>query len=84
MKIVLNSEKLTHILDQDAPVLFDRPSPNQRATLEKWMDKNNKIKYYILASMSNDLQQWYEDMRTNKEILTHLQELYGEQSHSSF
>ena len=38
------------------------------------------MKCYILASMSNDLQQQYEDKRTAKEILTHLQELYVEQS----
>ena len=30
--------------------------------------------------MSNDLQQHHEDMRTVREMLTHLQELYSEQS----
>ena len=44
------------------------------------MDEDNKTKCYILASMSNNLQQQYEDMRTAREMLVHLQELYDEQS----
>ena len=57
LRIVLNSENLTHVLDQEASVLPTHPSADQRAVLEKWMDKDNKAKCYILASMSNDLQQ---------------------------
>ena len=34
----------------------------------------------MLASMTNELQSQHEDMQTAKMILTHLQELYGEQS----
>ena len=64
LRIVLSFEKLNHVLDQDAPVLPTHPSPNQRAILEKWMDEDNKMKCYILASISNDLQQQHEDMRT--------------------
>ena len=56
LRIILSSEKLTHILDQDAHVLPARPSSDQRAVFEKWMDEDNKVKCYILASMSNDLQ----------------------------
>ena len=44
------------------------------------MDEDNKMKYYILASISNDLQHQHEDMRTVRGMLTHLQELYDEQS----
>ena len=52
LRIILNFEKLTHILDQKVPALPARPSVNQRATLEKWMNEDNKAKCYILASMS--------------------------------
>ena len=83
LRIVLNFEKLTHVLDQEAPALPARPSADQQAALEKWMDEDNKAKYYILASMSNDLQQQHEDMRTTREMLVHLQELYGEHSHTA-
>ena len=34
----------------------------------------------MLASTTNELQNQHEDMKTAKTILTHLQELYGEQS----
>ena len=34
----------------------------------------------MLASMTNELQSQHEDMQTAKMILTHLQELYSEQS----
>ena len=47
------------------------------------MDEDNKVKCYILASMSNDLQRQHEDIKTTNEMLTHLQELYGEQSRTS-
>ena len=47
------------------------------------MDEDNKAKCYILASMSNDLQHQHEDMRTAKDMQTHLQELYGEQSYTA-
>ena len=45
------------------------------------MDEDKKAKCYILVSVSNDLQLQHEDMRTAKEMLTYLWELYGEQSH---
>ena len=41
-KIILGSEKLTHILDQDPPTLPARPSTEQRASLDKWTDEDNK------------------------------------------
>ncbi|XP_073104801.1 uncharacterized protein [Elaeis guineensis] len=80
LRIVLNSEKLTHVLDQEAPELPARLSADQRATLEKWINENNKAKCYILASMSNDLQQQHEDMRNAKEmlILQSLPDSYGQ------
>ena len=47
------------------------------------MDEDNKTKCYILTFISNDLQQQHEDIRTAKEMLTYLQELYGKQSHTA-
>ena len=37
----------------------------------------------MLASMTNELQNQHEDMKTTKIILTHLQELYDEQSQTA-
>ena len=79
-KIVLSYEKLSYVLDQEPPVLPDHPNARQTTAYEKWMEDDNKVKCYMLASMSNELQSQHEDMPTAKSILIHLQELYGEQS----
>ena len=55
LKIVLTSEKLSHILDQDSIVLPNHPTTEQRAAFGKWMDEDSWVKYYMLASMSNEL-----------------------------
>ncbi|XP_020081118.1 uncharacterized protein LOC109704754 [Ananas comosus] len=65
------------------PTLPNRPTADQRATQEKWTDDDNKVRCYILASISNELQRQHEDLKTAKEMLTHLKELYGEQSRSA-
>ena len=44
------------------------------------MDENSRIKCYVLASMSNELQSQHEHMSTARTMITHLQELYGDQS----
>ena len=80
IKIILSSEKLGYVLDQEPPVLPDHPNACQMIAYEKWMEDDNKVKCYMLASMSNELQSQHEDMPTTKSILIHLQELYGEQS----
>ena len=45
------------------------------------MDENSRIKYYVLASMSNKLPSQHEHMPIGMAMITHLQELYREQSH---
>ena len=47
------------------------------------MDENSQVKCYVLASMSNELQNQYENMPTARAMITHLQELYGEQSYTA-
>ena len=49
-KIILGSEKLTHVLGQDPPTLPAYPSTDQRASLGKWTDDDNKVRYYMLGS----------------------------------
>ena len=76
-------EKLTHVLDQDPPILPARPSAEQRASLDKSIDEDNKARYYMLGSMSDELQHQHEDIKTAHQMLAHLQELFGEQSHTA-
>nr|XP_029122178.1 guanosine nucleotide diphosphate dissociation inhibitor 2 [Elaeis guineensis] len=60
------------ITRKDLPVLPAHPTPDQRATHEKWLDDDNKARCYVLVSMSNELQRQYEDMKTARSILYEL------------
>ena len=60
-----------------------RPTAEQRASLKKWMDDDNKARYYILGAMSDDLQCQHENILTTHQMLAHLQELFGEQSRAA-
>ena len=47
------------------------------------MDEDSRVKCYVLAFMSNELQSQHEHIPTARAMITHLQELYGEQSHTA-
>ena len=51
LRIVLISEKLSHILDQKPIVLPNCPIAKQKATFEKWIDEYSQVKCYVLASI---------------------------------
>ena len=77
-RIILGSKKLTHVLDQDPLAMPARPTAEQRASLKKWIDDDNKARYYMLGAMSDDLQRQHENVLTTRQMLAHLQELFGE------
>ena len=58
-------------------MLPNRPTIEQRTAYEKWMDEDSRVKCYVLASMSNELQSQHEHMPTARAMITRLQELYG-------
>ena len=82
-RIILGFKKLTHVLDQDPPAMPVRSTAEQRASLKKWMDDDNKVRYYILGAMSDDLQHQHDTIMTICQMLAHLQELFGEQSRTA-
>jgi len=47
------------------------------------MDDDNKARYCILGAMSDDLQCQHKIILTTRQMLAHLQELFGEQSHAA-
>ncbi|XP_075483722.1 uncharacterized protein LOC142523876 [Primulina tabacum] len=81
LKIVLNSEKIAYVLTK-APPKTAKPNATKEelADLEKWWDHDLRAKSYMLASMSNELQRWFEEAVNAANIYDHLQELYGEQT----
>ena len=46
LRIILNFEKLIHVLDQKMSMLSARPSLDQWAVIDKWMDEDNKARCY--------------------------------------
>ncbi|XP_071914057.1 uncharacterized protein [Coffea arabica] len=81
LRIVLNSEKIGYILETLVPnPLPEGATELQQTTFRKWEEDDMQTRCYMLASMNNELQRQYEKMGTAKDILLHLQELYGEQS----
>ena len=84
LKIILSFEKIGYVLDQDLIPLPIHPTTDQRVSHEKWLDNDNKVRCFVLVLVSNKLQCQHKDMKTTKEILAHLQELYGEQSHVAY
>ena len=77
-RIILASEKLSYVLDQEPIVLSNCPTTEQRAAFEKWTDEDSWVKCYMLASLSNKLQSQHEYISTARAMITHLQELYSE------
>ena len=72
LKIILILKKLRYILDQDPSVLSNYPNAEQRVAFDKWIDEDSRVKYYLLASLSNELQSQYEHMPTAEAMITHL------------
>ncbi|KAG6503295.1 hypothetical protein ZIOFF_035606 [Zingiber officinale] len=64
---------------KEAPV---NATTDELEKLEKWSDHNLQARCYMLASMSNELQRWFEETMDAKDIHIHLQELYGAQTRS--
>ena len=71
LKIVLTLEKLSHIPDQKLIVLSNYPTAEQKIAFEKWMDEDSRVKCYILASMSNELQSQHKHIPSTRAMITH-------------
>ncbi|KAL5581101.1 hypothetical protein UlMin_013543 [Ulmus minor] len=86
LNIVLTSEKHKFVLLEAFP-----PEPVTNATkavrdaYDKWIASNDMACCYMLASMSNVLQEQYQGMRTVTDVMTSLQAMFRETStHARF
>ncbi|XP_058008433.1 uncharacterized protein LOC131182929 [Hevea brasiliensis] len=78
LRIVLNLEHIGYVLDSKIPsALPPEATKKEHDTLRKWHEDDMQAKCYMLASMTNQLQKQHEKMQTSFEILSHLQELFG-------
>ena len=81
LKVVLASEKIIYVLNQSPPAtLRDEASQEEHITLEKWNDDDLQARCIMWASMNTEIHRQHEKYTSAREILLHLQELFGEQS----
>ena len=80
LKILLESERITYVLDGDGPVEpASEAFEDEVWEYQKSHEDSTTIQCYILASMCNELQRQHEDMEP-RAMLLHLMELFVEQS----
>ncbi|KAL0361156.1 UNVERIFIED_CONTAM: hypothetical protein Sradi_3800100 [Sesamum radiatum] len=57
LRIVLDFENQTYVLDKFLPVTLPEDStPEERVTFKRWQEDNRKVRSIVLASMTNDIQ----------------------------
>ncbi|KAG6476852.1 hypothetical protein ZIOFF_066100 [Zingiber officinale] len=72
--IVLAFEKIAYTLDKAPPKEVPvNATPDELEKLEKWSDHNLQARCYMLASMSKELQRWFEETMDAKDIHIHIQ-----------
>ncbi|KAL5549449.1 hypothetical protein UlMin_004680 [Ulmus minor] len=81
LNIVLTSEKHKFVLLEACPL---EPTANAAKAVkdayEKWIVSDDMARCYMLASMSNVLQQQHQGMQTAAEIMVSVQAMFGETS----
>ena len=84
LKVVLASERILYVLNQKPPTTLPiEASQEERDTLDKWKDDDLQVRCIMWASMSTEIHQQHEKYDSAKEILLHLQELFGELSRTA-
>ncbi|XP_030931127.1 uncharacterized protein LOC115957023 [Quercus lobata] len=82
--IVLTANKITHVLNTEAPKLaLADATEAQRDAFNKWHEADEMDKCYIMASMTNVLQKQCQGLVTAQDMMLHLKEMFGEQSRSA-
>ena len=84
LNLVLTTEDCAFVLTEICPSPPDSISTLVKdVAYHKWQKADKLAKCYILASMSNVLQQQYERMLTTYDILLNIKEIFGEQSRAA-
>ncbi|KAL0455965.1 UNVERIFIED_CONTAM: hypothetical protein Slati_0935700 [Sesamum latifolium] len=78
LRIVLYFENRGYVLDK--PLLMTLPKgslPDERVTLEKWLEDNRLVRSIILVSMTNDIQKQYDRFDGVPSIMIRMKEVYA-------
>ena len=82
--MVLTTEDCAFVLIEICPSPPDSIStPEEDVAYHKWQKADKLARCYVLASMSNVLQQQHERMLTIYDILLNVKEIFGEQGRAA-
>ncbi|KAL0394700.1 UNVERIFIED_CONTAM: hypothetical protein Slati_4436200 [Sesamum latifolium] len=78
LRIVLNFENQTYVLDKSLPVtLSEGSTPKERVTFERWQEDNRKVRSIVLALMTNNIQKQYDRHDDVALIILRMNEVYA-------
>ncbi|KAL0284255.1 UNVERIFIED_CONTAM: hypothetical protein Sradi_7204500 [Sesamum radiatum] len=78
LRIVLDFENQTYVLDKPLPVILPEGStPEERVTFDRWQEDNLKVRSIVLASMTNDIQKQYDRHDGVASIMLRMKEVYA-------
>ena len=81
LMIVLTVEKIDFVLEEDWPEQrTETASKDMRDAYDKWVAADKLARCYILASMSNVLQQKHDSLETSYDIMKSLKDMFAHQS----
>ena len=81
LKIVLDSDKRTYVLNQSPlDTIPDDATKDMQKTVNHWREDDLQTRCLMLASMSSELKKSHEHMKHASEIYMHLEELYSVQT----
>ena len=84
LNLVLTAKDCAYVLTKICLSPPDSIStPKEDAAYHKWQKMDKLARCYILASMSNVLQQQHESMLTAYDILLNVKEMFGEQGRAA-
>ena len=84
LDIVLIAEEHKYVLTQPCPSFPSLDAPlEEKQRYDRWQKSNEMAKCYILASVSNVLQNQMQDVELVSDIMLSLKEMFSEQGRSA-
>ncbi|KAL0401984.1 UNVERIFIED_CONTAM: hypothetical protein Slati_4228300 [Sesamum latifolium] len=78
LRIVLDFENQTHVLDRSLPrALLEESTHEERLTSKKWHEDNRKVRSIVLGSMTNDIQKQYDRHDDVQSIMLCMSQIYA-------
>ncbi|KAL0329315.1 UNVERIFIED_CONTAM: hypothetical protein Sradi_4918200 [Sesamum radiatum] len=78
LRIVLNFENQIYVMDMSLPRALPEGSTQEEIlTFKKWHEDNQKVRSIVLASMSNEIQKWYDRHDDVQSIMLYMGSVYA-------